>query len=32
LVDVLTQGQFIEAGARVRILSISGDAVVVEHA
>lgn len=32
LVDVVTQGQFIEAGAPVRILSISGDAVVVEHA
>ena len=32
LVDVMTQGQFIEAGAPVRILSISGDAVVVEHA
>lgn len=30
LVDVVTQGQFIEAGTRIRILSISGEAVVVE--
>jgi membrane-bound serine protease (ClpP class) len=32
LVDVMTQGQFIEQGAPVRVLSISGDAVVVERA
>ena len=32
LVDVLTQGQFIEQGAPVRVLSISGDTVVVERA
>ena len=32
LVDVMTQGQFIEQGAPVRIFSISGDAVVVERA
>jgi len=30
LVDVVTQGQFVEAGTRVRILSITGDATVVE--
>lgn len=32
LVDVVTQGQFIEAGTPVRILSVSGEAVVVERA
>jgi membrane-bound serine protease (ClpP class) len=32
LVDVMAQGQFIEAGEPVRIVSISGDAVVVEPA
>ena len=32
LVDVMTQGQFIEQGAPVRVLTISGDAVVVERA
>ena len=32
LVDVVTQGQFIEAGKPVRILSMSGDAIVVEQA
>lgn len=30
LVDVVTQGQFVDEGSPVRILSISGDAVVVE--
>jgi membrane-bound serine protease (ClpP class) len=30
LLDVVTQGQFVEEGSAVRILSISGDAVVVE--
>lgn len=30
LVDVVTQGQFVEEGSPVRILSIAGDAVVVE--
>ena len=32
LVDVVTQGQFVEEGTPVRVLSISGDAVVVERA
>jgi membrane-bound serine protease (ClpP class) len=32
LVDVMTQGQFVEQGTPVRILTISGDAVVVERA
>ena len=32
LVDVMTQGQFVEEGTPVRILSISGDAIVVERA
>jgi len=32
LVDVVTQGQFIESGRPVRILSISGEAIVVEQA
>ncbi|MFA7345752.1 MAG: hypothetical protein WC003_15740 [Terrimicrobiaceae bacterium] len=32
LVDVMAQGQFVEEGTPVRILSISGDAVVVERA
>lgn len=32
LVDVVTQGQFLDAGTPVRILSISGDAVVVGRA
>ena len=32
LVDVMAQGQFIEQGTPVRVLSISGDAVVVERA
>ncbi len=30
LLDVVTQGQFVEQGSAVRILSISGDAIVVE--
>ena len=32
LVDVITQGQFLDQGTPVRVLSISGDAVVVERA
>lgn len=32
LVDVVTQGQYVEAGTPVRVLSVSGDGVVVERA
>jgi len=32
LADVVTEGQFIEAGTAVRILSVSGDRIVVEAA
>lgn len=32
LTDVVTDGQFIEAGCRVRVLSVSGDRIVVEPA
>ena len=32
LADVVTEGQFIEAGTAIRILSVSGDRIVVEPA